>query len=511
MANPEVLIVGTGPTGLVLALWLTKLGVRVRIVEKSPGPGLASRAMAVQARTLEFYRQLGFADEVVRRGLRLERIHLREGTREAAVFDFRDIGAGLSPYPFALSFPQDDHEKLLIERLTAAGVSVDWNTELVSFRDDGETVRAVLRHGGVEETVTVAYLCGCDGSRSTVRHTLGLGFPGGTYDQMFFVADAEATGTTANGDINACLGTNTLQLVFPIRSSGMVRLIGLIPPALADRDDLTFEHLRPVVEKQTGVHVSRVNWFSKYHVHHRVADHFRVGRAFLAGDAGHIHSPAGGQGMNTGIGDAVNLAWKLAAVLQRRANATVLDTYEPERITFARTLVDTTDRVFRFAVGSGVGSQILRTLVMPNLAPFALGFPTVRRAAFRVVSQVRIQYHDSALSSGHAGEVQGGDRLPWVPFAGGDNFDPLTSVDWQVHVYGTASPVLREAVNEHGLPLHEFAWSDATHDAGLEKDALYLVRPDGYVALADERQNVAQLMDYVTKFGIRMRGEGEAG
>ena len=506
MTNPEVLVVGAGPTGLVLALWLTKLGVRVRVVEKSAGPGLASRAMAVQARTLEFYRQLGFADEVVRRGFRMDRIHLREGTREAAVFDFGGMGDGLSPYPFALSFPQDDHEKLLTERLAAAGVSVDWATELVSFRDDGEAVRAVLRRGGSEETVTVKYLAGCDGARSAVRHGLGVGFPGGTYDQMFFVADADATGVTANGDINVCLGTRTLLLVFPIRSTGMVRLIGLIPPDLTARDDLTFEHLRPVVEKQTGVHVTRVNWFSKYHVHHRVADHFRVGRVFLAGDAGHIHSPAGGQGMNTGIGDAVNLAWKLAAVLQGRANAAVLDTYEPERIAFARVLVDTTDRVFRFIIGAGVGGQILRTLVMPNLAPFALGFSAVRRAAFRVVSQVRIQYHDSAISRGQAGEVRGGDRLPWVPHAGGCNFDPLKSVDWQVHVYGTASETVRDAAKRHALPLHEFAWTETAHDAGLERDAVYLIRPDGYVGLADEGKTATRLNEYMTQFGIHPRG-----
>jgi 2-polyprenyl-6-methoxyphenol hydroxylase-like FAD-dependent oxidoreductase len=505
MSNPEVLVVGAGPTGLVLALWLAKLGVRVRVIDKSPAPGLTSRAMAVHARTLEFYRQLGFADEVVRRGLRMDRIHFREGTREAAVFDFRDIGEGLSPYPFILSFPQDDHEKLLLEQFTAAGVSVDRNTELVGLHDDGERVRAVLRAGGVEETVTTQYLCGCDGAHSTVRHALGMGFPGGTYDQLFFVADAEATGVTANSDINACLGANTLLLVFPIRSTGMVRLIGLIPPELTARDDLTYEHLRPMVEKQTGVHVTRVNWFSKYHTHHRVADHFRVGRVFLSGDAAHIHSPAGGQGMNTGIGDAVNLAWKLAAVLQRRATPAVLDSYEPERVAFARTLVETTDRAFRFAVGSGVVSQALRTLVLPNLAPFALGFSAVRRAAFQLVSQVRIHYHDSPLSRGKVDHLSGGDRLPWVRYANTDNFAPLASVDWQAHVYGTATPELRESATRLGLPLHEFPWCDPAHDAGIEKDALYLVRPDGYLALVAADQDTTGLLAYTTEFGIRPR------
>lgn len=505
MSNPEVLVVGAGPTGLVLTLWLTKLGVRVRVVDKSAGPGLTSRAMAVHARTLEFYRQLGFGDEAVRRGLPMQRIHFREGTREAVTFDLSNIGEGLSPYPFVLSFPQDDHEKLLLEQLTAAGVQVDRNTELLSLHDDGERVRAVLRTVRVEETVTAQYVCGCDGAHSAVRHALGLGFPGGSYDQLFFVADAEATGVTVNGDINACLGTNTLMLVFPIRSTGMVRLIGLIPTELTARDDLTFEHLRPMVERQGGVHVTRVNWFSKYHTHHRVAEHFRVGRVFLAGDAGHIHSPAGGQGMNTGIGDAVNLAWKLAAVIQKRATEAVLDTYEPERIAFARTLVDTTDRVFRFVVGSGVGSQLLRSLVLPNVAPFVLGFSAVRRAAFQLVSQVRIHYHHSPLSLGTVSHLSGGDRLPWLRYANTDNFAPLTSVDWQVHVYGTVTPELRDAARAHGFPPHELLWSDAAHDAGLEKDAVYLVRPDGYLGFASATQDATGLSAYLTEFGIQPR------
>lgn len=179
MSDPEVLVAGAGPTGLVLALWLTKLGVRVRVIDKTAGPGLTSRAMAVHARTLEFHRQLGFGDEAVRRGLPMRRIHFREGTRGVAEFDLSDIGEGLSPYPFVLSFPQDEHEKLLLEQLSTAGVQVERNVELLTLHDAGERVRAVLRTGGAEESVTAQYLCGCDGAHSTVRHALGMGFPGG--------------------------------------------------------------------------------------------------------------------------------------------------------------------------------------------------------------------------------------------------------------------------------------------------------------------------------------------
>lgn len=501
MTNNDVLIVGAGPTGLVLALFLAKCGIKPRIIEKNSGAGQQSRAMAVQARTLEFYRQLGFAEEVVRKGIVINTIHLREGNHERATFDFRDFGEGISPFPFVLSFPQDDHERLLGEKVAAAGLQIEWNTELVGFEDKGDHVQVTLLKDGTEEQVRAVYLCGCDGAHSAVRQGLQLGFGGGTYDQVFYVADVDASGEAANGDLNVCLGANILGLVFPIRSSGMFRLIGIVPQALAEREDLTFEDIRAPLHELMGLTVSKVNWFSTYHVHHRVADHFRVGRVFLAGDAGHIHSPAGGQGMNTGIGDAVNLAWKLAAVLQGRGNDALLDTYETERIAYAQSLVATTDRAFRSAVGSSHGSQILRTLLVPHLAPFLLGFGGVRKAAFRFISQTRIHYHDSALSEGEAGDIHGGDRLPWI--AEHDNFVPLESFDWQIHVYGTAASNLRKAAQQLGLTVSEFAWNDEAHDAGLKQNALYLVRPDGYIALANEEQDTVKLSEFLETFALR--------
>src|SRR5262245_57566404 len=210
------------------------------------------------------------------------------------------------------------------------------------------------------------------------------------------------------------------------------------------------------------IDVHRVNWFSTYHVHHRVADRFRSGRAFLAGDAAHIHSPVGGQGMNTGIGDAVNLAWKLAAVLQRRANEAILDTYEPERIAFAKRLVATTDLAFTGVTSATAIARALRLRVVPLLLPALFELEAFRRLAFRTVSQTAINYRECALSEGCAGHVRGGDRLPWVAFdpdhGGPDNFAPLTSLEWQVHVYGSVVPAIRALCADHHLALHGFTW-----------------------------------------------------
>src|ERR1700747_3250562 len=256
------------------------------------------------------------------------------------------MGAGRSPYPFALAYPQDDHERFLIEKLNDAGCEVEWGAKLKAFREGENGIWSTIEHntGRVEEAES-AYICGCDGARSCVRETLQLGFPGGHYEQLFYVADVKiARGFSRDLYLN--LGKHILTLMFPVRSGGMQRLIGLVPPELSDRTPLTFDDIRDRVERQLDIQIVELNWFSTYRVHHRVAERFRVGQAFLLGDAGHIHSPVGGQGMNTGIGDAINLGWKLADVTRYRAAKQLLDTYEPERIGFARALVSTTDRAF---------------------------------------------------------------------------------------------------------------------------------------------------------------------
>jgi len=249
--------------------------------------------------------------------------------------------------------------------------------------------------------------------------------------------------------------------------------------------------------------VQTVNWFSTYHVHHRVTEHFRKGRSFLLGDAAHIHSPAGGQGMNTGIGDAINLAWKLAAVLAGRASDELLDSYEAERIGFARRLVATTDRAFSFATAKGRIADILRTRVVPILIPKAIAFEAVREYIFRAVSQITLNYRNGPLSAGAAGQVHGGDRLPWVPINGKDNFRPLAAMTWQVHVYGMANAELAAWCARHDVPLHVFDWRSEYEAAGLARDALYLLRPDTYVALADTSGGPDALNRYCADRGIR--------
>jgi hypothetical protein len=260
---------------------------------------------------------------------------------------------------------------------------------------------------------------------------------------------------------------------------------------------LSWDDVSTDVMKRLGVAVDRVNWFSTYHVHHRVAQRFRRGRAFVLGDAAHIHSPVGAQGMNTGIADAVNLAWKLAAVL-RGADAGLLDTYEPERIAFARRLVATTDRAFTAVVSPGRLARFVRTEIVPRVMPLLFARGAVRRFMFRTISQTTINYRHSILSQGSAGSIRGGDRLPWVPGEGQvDNFSPLESLDWQVHIYGQPDTAVAHVCRQRGISLHAFPWTPGAERAGLARNALYLVRPDGYVGLAQANPEPGELEGYL--------------
>jgi len=498
MSDKPVLIAGAGPTGLVLALWLTKLGVKVRIIDRTSEPGTTSRALAVQARTLEFYHQIGIDDVVISGGVKIQHLNLWVKGRRAARVPLQRAGQGLTPYDFALVFPQDAHERVLIEQLGQLGVRVERRTELLRFSQSGTGVTATLRRpDGSEEVCEAAYLAGCDGASSTVRGQLGIGFPGGTYTGLFYVADIEGTGEPVDNDLHVDIEDADFLLLFPLKGQGRVRLVGTCRDLPASEGPLTFDDVKGKALEHLRLNITKVNWFSTYRVHHRVALHFRDKRAFLLGDAAHVHSPVGGQGMNTGIGDAVNLAWKIASVLKGGASEKLLDTYEPERIAFARRLVATTDRGFTFVTQRGGIAGVVRTRVVPLVMPLLFRLGAVRRLLFRTVSQTQVNYRDSKLSAGAAGKVRGGDRLPWVDLGSGkDNFAPLTSLAWQVHVYGEGRDVLADACAKLRLPLHVFAWQDRMRSAGLAKDALYLVRPDGYVALAEPSADPEQLRQY---------------
>lgn len=301
MTQPQVIIVGAGPAGLVLALWLTKVGIPVRIIDKTSAPGTTSRALVFHVRSLEFYRQLGIDQFAVQQGVeaKVGNLWLR-GCRVGQI-RFGDLGVALSRFSFPLIFSQDLHEKMLIEQLSRLNVHVERETELVDFTfAEGGVSARLQKASGAHETFHVRYLAGCDGARSTVRERLQINFPGGTYSDTYYVADIEATGPVMNGQVNIALDEADFLAVFPMKGEGRARLVGAVRQDLPTGRSLAWNGVSQRIIHHLKMEVEEVRWFSAYRVHHRVASAFKKGRAFLLGEAAHVHSPVGGQGMNQG-------------------------------------------------------------------------------------------------------------------------------------------------------------------------------------------------------------------
>jgi 2-polyprenyl-6-methoxyphenol hydroxylase-like FAD-dependent oxidoreductase len=513
--DTDVLIIGAGPTGLMLANQLARRGVKPRIIDHHSGPAQQSRAMAVQARTMEIYSKMGIIEKSLALGERATAANMWANGRWTARIPVGDIGQSLSPYPFVLMLGQDDNELIMGEKLRELGVTVEWNTELTAIEQHPDRVDVTLKlPDGTTQRITAAWVAGCDGSRSPVRELSGIKFPGAPYEHTFFVADTEATGSMKPGELNVYLWKDGFHLFFPMRGKDRWRVIGILPKHLRQRDDLTFEDVVPAIQQEAGTNLSfkACHWFSTYRIYHRAAEHFRDRRCFLLGDAAHIHSPAGAQGMNTGLQDAYNLAWKLALVVQGRAGAALLDTYEQERIPVAKRLLETTDRAFQLIVADGWLGSLFRTRILANVAARAMKFERVRKFAFRTIAQIGISYPASSLSQALPGLPKdaptAGDRFPWMRLKLEPNgqtvdlFEYLDDTKFNLLMSGQA-PISPDAFDDFSdlLRIHAVA-ADPANAAELARakvpqPSFYLLRPDGHVGLCGTRLEVADVKRYL--------------
>ena len=512
----DVLIVGAGPTGLMLANQLARRGVRASIIDRHPGPARETRALGVQARTLEIYSHLGLARKALELGKPGTGANIWAEGRRMARVPLSDAGGSVTPYPYILILGQDDNERIMGERLRDSGASVQWNTELVSLEQHADRVEATLKQAdGSAREIEAAWVAGCDGARSTVREACGITFAGAPYEHVFYVADTEATGTMVADEVNVYLWREGFHLFFPMRGKDHWRVVGILPPGLRDGDDVSFESVVPSLRGEAGTELAfkACSWFSTYRIHHRRALRFRDRRCFLLGDAGHIHSPVGAQGMNTGLQDAYNLAWKLALVVDGRADAALLDSYDEERVPVARRLLNTTDRAFRLIVSDSWLAGLFRTQILARMAAFAMSRQSIQSFAFRVVSQTGIHYRDSSLSQSldglPAGAPRAGDRFPWLRLrlaANGsveDVFDKLDDTRFNLVVIGQdplSEPALGlgELLRVHAIP------ADPGNDAELARvqiprPSFYLLRPDGHVGLCGLRLDPAALTRYLSE------------
>jgi 2-polyprenyl-6-methoxyphenol hydroxylase-like FAD-dependent oxidoreductase len=524
----DVLVVGAGPTGLTLAAQLQAFGATVRIVDRQLDRVHESRALGVQPRTLEVLRGLGVTQELLARGNDAVWAQLHAAGRVVRV---RLFGLGLddTAYPYLLLVSQAETEQVLGDHLAGRGVPVERGIEVVGFHADPDAVTCTLRHrDGRTEQVRARYLAGCDGAASTVRRGAGIPFKGGAYPQTFALADLEADGLDRDA-AHAFLGQDGILLFFPLGRPASWRLLAMHPSLHGRREPAqpSLGELQALADDLTGGRIALRDpvWRTYFGLQHRHATRYRAGRVFLAGDAAHVHSPAGAQGMNTGIQDAWNLGWKLALVGRGVAEEALLDSYDAERRPVGGFVVRFTDRAYVVATSTNPLLRALRTRLVPRVLPLALRFDRAVASGFRTVSQLNIRYRSSpAVQEGRPTLRRGpraGDRLPdartardgqecWLGEAlAAPGFHLLLCGppgDWHPSQLTALRHRYPDALTVHYLTRE--ATPGALEDLdgrvfarlGVDGTAQYLVRPDGHVGYRCGGDDLAGLQRYLARW-----------
>jgi len=526
----DVLVVGAGPTGLALAAQLAACGVRARLIDRGLDRVRESRALAIQPRSLEVLAGLGVTDELVACGNPAVQLRIHVRGRDLAVPLF-DLGLDDTAYPYLLFLSQAETERVLAGYLAAAGVLVERGVELAGLSDTADAAVATLRHrDGRDEVIPVYFVAGCDGARSTVRRLAGIPFEGSSYPQTFVLADVDADGVEP-GAAHAFVADSGVLFFFPLGRPAPWRLLAMRPPdnRRPPEAPVTLAEVQALASTYAGgaVRLRDPVWMTNFRLHHRAAARYRSGRVFLAGDAAHVHSPAGAQGMNTGIQDAVNLGWKLAHALRGAADPALLDSYEAERAPIGRMVLRFSDRAFTIAASTSPVARFARTRLVPGVIPLALKAGTGRAYAFRTISQLNIGYRHSRLSldgpSPPRTGPKAGDRLPDASIV--QQGQPIrlhrvvAAAGWHLLLCGPPDAWAAQATTQLGerfasfVTVHHLTAQDtpgALHDPtgqalrrlGLtaQHTAQYLVRPDGHVGYRAGGTDVTGLARYLGRW-----------
>ena len=510
----DVLVVGAGPTGLMAANLLARSGVAVLLVEKRAEPTRESRAFAVQARTLELMASIGLADAFVAQGVRADGVNIHVKGRFRGGLDFTRAQADDTPFPFILMIPQSRTEAILAADCAAQGVAIERGTEVTGLVEEARGVTATLRRAdGGERHVRARYVIGGDGSHSIVRRAAGLAWTGDVLPQRFLLADCKVDWPLDHDSFRVFMNGPLIGLFLPLDGGRLSRVMATDTSGqgAVGGDDGSVPAPLDLAEMQRGlraalalpVTLSDPVWVTRYRAHHRFVDRYRAGRFFVAGDAAHIHSPAGGQGMNTGLQDAANLAWKLAAVIRHGAPETLLDSYDAERRPVGEQVVRSTGKLFAAAAGQSGTKAAIRDAAVSMLLPLLSKLPPFQRKAFLNSSQRAISYPEGEWVGGDAGPIGPGARVPDAPISGGTVFGAIAGYGFSILVFANGSSI--QLHDRRRCPVHAIvdAPAETYRRFGVPPGGAVtlLVRPDGYAAWRANRVAVDEALAALDRFG----------
>lgn len=464
--DTDVLIVGAGPVGLFLANEFARRGLRWRIVEARPAQSEHSKALAIFPRTLEIFDMAGIAAPFLERANRVEWAAVISHGRTLARMHFTPDE---TPYSFVAMVPQDVTEKILVDELRRKGGAVEYDTTFVSAAQADGCVRVTLDHKGDRSSATASYVVGCDGAHSAVRHLLNLPFEGAEYHDSFMLADVETNETLPASEMHLCPHELGPLAIFPM-SAIRRRIVATVEQAEDDAPSLDFVRNMLAARGPSGIEARSLHWSSYFRIHHRQVARLRVGRMFVAGDAAHIHSPFGGQGMNTGLQDVWNLAWKLDFAVRGFAGDHLLESYTAERRPVIKHVIDVTDFMTRAMATPSKLAQVARNTIIPvvsRLAPFQHGF-------VQTLSELGIAYRGSPLVEGS------GQRYFDESMRGGKG------ICGRFLLLGDEATLVTDAVKQLCS-----AYGNIVEPRAARCDGLTLVRPDGYVACETGRNGAA--------------------
>jgi 2-polyprenyl-6-methoxyphenol hydroxylase-like FAD-dependent oxidoreductase len=489
IVKTAVVIVGAGPTGLSMAAQLLRYNIDFIIIEKNEATTPLSKAVVVQARTLEIFQELGIVAKAIKEGQVTTALNLFYKGKQKAAINIAGLGDGLSPFPYALSLEQSKTEKLLVDYLSANKIEIQWKSEFTHFEqnDNGVTVYYKDSIGQVQK-IEAGYLVGCDGAGSPVRHQMNLSFEGDTVPKIFYVADAKLKSAVINkNELFMFMIKKGFILFFPMEGKEHYRIVGILPETKNVNEQLKFADIESGIIQQVLVPVEfeEILWFSSYKVHSLKANSFENGRCYIAGDAAHIHTPAGGQGMNTGIQDAYNLAWKIAYTIKEKVNTHVLKTYSSERGENAKHLLQTTDRMFDIMAGTNAFWNFIRLNIFPKIIGWIIKSAAIKKRIFPLISQTGITYSGNDLVvDSSIGKVKAGVRMPFFVFSDGKQiFDYLAEPAFKILFFGTDKKNNSAQLTGIKIKIVSYAFEEIPAPLfGRQKDFYILLRPDNHIS-----------------------------